>query len=100
MALQDGFDLLDESIPGIDCVFASGVLNVTLGKAGTWVINKQTPNKQIWWSSPVSGPLRFEWVEGEWRGTRDGVILRELLEEEVEDATGGKIEVEWDEIGS
>lgn len=28
----------------------------------TWVINKQTPNRQIWWSSPISGPRRYEWV--------------------------------------
>ena len=27
----------------------------------TWVINKQTPNRQIWWSSPISGPRRYEW---------------------------------------
>ena len=28
----------------------------------SWVINKQTPNRQIWWSSPISGPRRYEWV--------------------------------------
>jgi len=63
------------------------------------VLNKQTPNKQIWWSSPVSGPIRFEWVDRDWVGTRDGVKLRELLEREVEDATGGQLEVEWEDIG-
>ena len=26
---------------------------------GTFVINKQTPNKQIWLSSPFSGPKRY-----------------------------------------
>jgi frataxin-like iron-binding protein CyaY len=30
-----------------------GVLTVRLGKHGTYVINKQTPNRQIWLSSPV-----------------------------------------------
>ncbi len=30
-----------------------GVLTVKLGKLGTYVINKQTPNRQIWWSSPI-----------------------------------------------
>ena len=34
-----------------------------------WVINKQAPNKQIWWSSPISGPLRFEYSGG---GLADG----------------------------
>jgi frataxin-like iron-binding protein CyaY len=31
----------------------SGVLTVRLGRHGTFVINKQTPNRQIWLSSPV-----------------------------------------------
>ncbi|XP_060136030.1 frataxin, mitochondrial isoform X2 [Zootoca vivipara] len=36
-----------------DVSFSSGVLTVKLGGSmGTYVINKQTPNKQIWLSSP------------------------------------------------
>lgn len=31
----------------------SGVLTVKLGDRGTYVINKQPPNKQIWLSSPI-----------------------------------------------
>ena len=27
---------------------------------GTYVINKQSPNRQIWLSSPISGPSRFD----------------------------------------
>ena len=30
-----------------------GVLTVKLGQRGTYVINKQVPNRQIWMSSPV-----------------------------------------------
>jgi len=30
-----------------------GVLTLQLGKPGTYVINKQAPNKQVWWSSPI-----------------------------------------------
>ena len=30
----------------------SGVLTLKLGSKGTYVINKQPPNKQIWLSSP------------------------------------------------
>lgn len=33
----------------------SGVLTLILGEKGTYVINKQPPNKQIW----LSSPLRF-----------------------------------------
>lgn len=31
----------------------SGVLTVRLGDRGTYVLNKQPPNKQIWLSSPI-----------------------------------------------
>ncbi|ELK29068.1 Frataxin, mitochondrial [Myotis davidii] len=41
-----------------DVSFGSGVLTIKLGgDLGTYVINKQTPNKQIWLSSP-SRPSR------------------------------------------
>lgn len=32
----------------------SGVLTLKLGDKGTYVLNKQPPNKQIWLSSPVT----------------------------------------------
>lgn len=49
------------------------------------MINKQPPNKQIWLSSPVSGPKRYDWDDGseEWVYSRDGSSLRGLLKEEV-----------------
>lgn len=34
-------------------MFQDGVLTMQLGSHGTYVINKQTPNKQIWLSSPI-----------------------------------------------
>lgn len=57
--------------------FSAGVLTVYIDGKGTWVINKQPPNRQIWLSSPVSGPRRFDWVEaggndGEGRGGGGG----------------------------
>lgn len=62
---------------------------------GTYVINKQPPNKQIWLSSPLSGPKRYDYVvtsegqeskqdtaTGGWVYLRDGSSLSELLQEE------------------
>ena len=56
------------------------------------MLNKQPPNKQIWLSSPLSGPKRFDWTiqgegmnykegsgEGEWIYIRDGSSLEEIL---------------------
>ena len=78
-------------------------------------MNKQPPNKQIWLSSPVSGPKRFDWVlptsniqqyekqdtedvddggddgqGGKWVYLRDNSALTKLLHEEVGvNITGG-----------
>ena len=55
-----------------EATLASGVLTVKLPPHGTWVINKQTPNRQIWWSSPLSGPRRYEYENEQWVFTRSG----------------------------
>ncbi|ORX59282.1 Frataxin [Piromyces finnis] len=51
--------LENSNIENYDTELSSGVLTIKLGSAGTYVINKQTPNKQIWYSSPISGPMKF-----------------------------------------
>lgn len=43
----------------LDLHLSDGVLNIHLSNGKAFVINRQTPNKQIWYSSPVSGPARF-----------------------------------------
>jgi len=63
-------DLIEEladakklSISQSDVEYSSGVLNLKLGGShGTYVLNMQKPNRQIWLSSPVSGPKRFDLV--------------------------------------
>ncbi|VIO97240.1 Frataxin-like domain containing protein [Brugia malayi] len=60
-----------------------GVVTAKIGrKAGTYVINKQTPNRQIWLSSPLSGPKRFDLVDQKWICTRDNISLDILLNNE------------------
>ncbi|KAG4086138.1 Frataxin [Neocallimastix lanati (nom. inval.)] len=51
--------LEDSKIENYDTELSSGVLTIKLGSAGTYVINKQTPNRQIWYSSPISGPRKY-----------------------------------------
>nr|XP_042895907.1 frataxin homolog, mitochondrial isoform X2 [Parasteatoda tepidariorum] len=36
-----------------DVNYSNGVLTVTLNHHGSYVLNKQSPNKQIWLSSPI-----------------------------------------------
>lgn len=65
---------------------------------GTYVLNKQPANMQIWLSSPVSGPKRFDYNADtrRWVYERTGEDLQELLLQEVgvapEDITIAK---EW-----
>ncbi|XP_043967576.1 frataxin, mitochondrial isoform X2 [Gambusia affinis] len=85
-ALSDYFeDLADEAFSGTeyDVVFSSGVLTIKLGGGhGTYVINKQTPNRQIWLSSPTSGPKRYDWTGERWVYIHDGISLHQLLSKE------------------
>ncbi|XP_030273168.1 frataxin, mitochondrial [Sparus aurata] len=85
-ALAEYFeDLMDEAFTAADydVVFSSGVLTVKVGgDHGTYVINKQTPNKQIWLSSPTSGPKRYSWTGERWVYTHDGISLHQLLSKE------------------
>lgn len=55
-------DALDEVDEGMfdDVNLADGVLNIEMSDGRAYVINKQSPNMQIWLSSPLSGPQRFE----------------------------------------
>ncbi|XP_053181926.1 frataxin, mitochondrial [Scomber japonicus] len=78
-------DLMEEPFTGtdFDVVISSGVLTVKVGgDHGTYVINKQTPNKQIWLSSPTSGPKRYDWTGKHWVYSHDGISLHQLLSKE------------------
>ncbi|XP_045124206.1 frataxin, mitochondrial-like isoform X2 [Portunus trituberculatus] len=70
---------LDTAPQDCDVLYSSGVLTVHLGTNGTYVINKQTPNKQIWLSSPTSGPKRFDFQGGVWVYRHSGETLHGLL---------------------
>ena len=66
----------------------AGVLTLSLDSKGTYVINKQAPNKQIWSSSPVSGPVRYDLVQRRWVYARDGHEMLQRLESELHELCG------------
>ncbi|RCI16510.1 hypothetical protein L249_2279 [Ophiocordyceps polyrhachis-furcata BCC 54312] len=91
------FEQLQDSREDVDVEFSAGVMTITVANRGTYVINKQPPNHQIWLSSPISGPKRFDWCvvgegQGEKEGTgtgswiyaRDGLSLNKLILDELE----------------
>lgn len=65
-----------------DVEYSDGVMNVTVAGLGTYVLNRQPPSKQVWLSSPLSGPKRFDYVDGTGWIYRDGTQLKALLDEE------------------
>ncbi|KAJ1947050.1 Mitochondrial matrix iron chaperone [Kickxella alabastrina] len=92
--LEDMGDEMD--ITDYDIEYTSGVLTLRLGeKGGTYVINKQPPNKQIWLSSPFSGPERYDYdmEKGAWFCRHSGESLGTLLGREISQALGVLIEV-------
>ncbi|KPJ03396.1 Frataxin-like, mitochondrial [Papilio xuthus] len=98
-SLCDYFEEIVERSPnlkGADVTYSDGVLTVALGaEYGTYVINRQSPNKQIWLSSPVSGPKRYDLVlkdGGYWIYKHDGVTLHKLLQEEISKIVVTKID--------
>ncbi|QHS72119.1 ferroxidase [Saccharomyces paradoxus] len=86
--LLDSMEELSEAHP--DCIpdveLSHGVMTLEIPAFGTYVINKQPPNKQIWLASPLSGPNRFDLLNGEWVSLRNGTKLTDILTEEVEKA--------------
>ncbi|XP_039399239.1 frataxin, mitochondrial isoform X1 [Mauremys reevesii] len=96
-SLADFFeDLADKPFTpeDYDVSFGNGVLTAKLGgDMGTYVINRQTPNKQIWLSSPTSGPKRYDWTGRNWVYSHDGVSLHELLAVELSAALKTKIDL-------
>ncbi|EEA20192.1 Mitochondrial matrix iron chaperone [Talaromyces marneffei ATCC 18224] len=83
----------------IEAEYSAGVLNIVVPSVGTYVLNKQPPNHQIWLSSPISGPKRYDWViqgdqmhekqdtrgfiNGQWIYLRNGSNLTDLLNDEL-----------------
>ncbi len=92
---MDRMDAGDIDVPNMDVTCADGVVNLNMGRHGVWVINKQSPNRQIWLSSPVSGPARFDYDGEHWVSSRDGTRrLLDVLQLEISEIA--KLEVKFD----
>ncbi|KAE9588733.1 hypothetical protein Lal_00030365 [Lupinus albus] len=89
--LEDYGDSVE--VDGFDIDYGNDVLTIKLGDLGTYVLNKQTPNRQLWLSSPVSGPSRFDWDQDAkaWVYRRNKTNLYKVLESELEQLCGKPI---------
>ncbi|HZZ93520.1 MAG TPA: iron donor protein CyaY [Usitatibacter sp.] len=60
-----------EDADALDVDVEAGVLTVTCGDGSRIIVNRQTPNREIWVAAR-SGGFHFTLREGEWRDTRSG----------------------------
>ncbi|CAL1279082.1 unnamed protein product [Larinioides sclopetarius] len=84
-SLSDQFEevLEDSDLIDWDVTYSNDVLTISLNNSGVYVINKQSPNKQIWLSSPFSGPKRYDFKDGLWVYKHEGISLHQLLGDEI-----------------
>lgn len=87
VSLLVGAESVLEELEGADVELKDGVLTLVLPmNRGSFVVNKQTPTQQLWWSSPVSGPRRYAQTGGPgtpWKCVRSGSELRSDLAREL-----------------
>lgn len=78
--LEEIYSLL-ENHDDLEVDFLDDVLNVK-SKHGHYVINRNSAAKQIWLSSPVSGPSHFNYTDNKWLN-KNGANLLEILKNEL-----------------
>lgn len=96
--ITESYERLVENKPEIDVDLSQGVLTLMVPPIGTYVLNKQPPNLQIWLSSPISGPKRFDWDEDDkkWISSRDQSTLGLLLKQETKESLDMDLDLELD----
>jgi len=76
----------------LDVDLEGGVLTLTCPDATRVIVNRQTPNREIWVAAR-SGGFHFTARESAWRDTRSGEELFASLERILESQAG--IRVDW-----
>jgi CyaY protein len=83
-ALEDAGDL--------DVDLESGILTVTCPDETRVIVNRQTPNREIWVAAR-SGGFHFAWRDGAWRDTRSGEELFASLARVIESQSGIRVDL-------
>jgi len=82
-----------EESDSLDVDLEAGILTITCRDGSRIIVNRQTPNREIWVAAR-SGGFHFVAREGEWRDTRSGDELFASLARIV--ASQGGEEVDFD----
>ena len=81
-----------ESADELDVDLESGILTITCPDSSRVIVNRQTPNREIWIASRGGG-FHFARREGEWRDTRSGDELFASLARIIAAQSG--VEARW-----
>lgn len=60
-----------EASGSVDADLEGGILTLECADGSRIVVNRQTPNREIWVAAR-SGGFHFAWRDGAWRDTRSG----------------------------
>lgn len=74
--IYNGIDLLIDN-----AVLRDNVISVDIPNKGTFVINRQPPKKEIWLSSPVSGPYHFKCRDTKWVDNQGNSLFKVINKE-------------------
>ena len=83
---------IESSLEGEDALdidLESGILTLTCADGSRVIVNRQTPNREIWVAAR-SGGFHFAWRDGAWRDTRSGDELFASLARVIESQSGVK----------
>lgn len=89
--IQDRLEESDMNKSNVEVNLISGNLKFAVGTKN-FVLNKQTPTRQLWLSSPVSGPHKYDFDVEKKRWVSKGDTLENLLSIQISDLCGKKIE--------
>lgn len=82
-----------EACDALEVDLESGILTVTCPDASRVIVNRQTPNREIWVAAR-SGGFHFRDVDGLWRDTRSGDELFASLERILRSQAGVEVAFE------
>lgn len=81
---------IEEATMELEVDLVDGVLNIETEDGAIYLVNKHSPLRQLWLSSPVSGAGHFDYdaANKTWESTRGGESLEKTLERELSAAAG------------
>ena len=80
-----------EAVDALDVDLEAGILTITCPDGSRIIVNRQTPNREIWVAAR-SGGFHFTWRDGAWRDTRSAEELFASLARVVALQAGARVD--------